>query len=389
MCKSTRIQSSGQTLGRTNQNFQPQDYDAFKEKALHNGIKRHTVSFGDFTLLTDKLIEHRGTQFEITEQAFKSLVKLCGMSNGQLENINKQLGEKTSHKLLEMMQVAMAGIPGKNKVCMLINSVNCKIVDFTKSAESVLSNNAYFKLFEDVMSNHAGMHIKNMAITENGNVEISVLNDNWEFNVGGLKEEFFKSGLVFINTPDSTIINPFNERLTCTNGMITASEGLSLILKNSDPNEVNGFFSAVRNLTGVLNFEKEFKMRVLRMMDTQASYAELISVRKGVEYHVANYTDPYVRATVESFIPKMEVERAFMLHKINLSEIDKKSYKKIRTMLTVWDLVNKLTDLSSHPKTYGLALNSGNASIFALQREAGALAFKELYDLECEVKQIF
>jgi len=376
------------TLGRTN-NFTADQYDAFKERALHNGIIRKTISFGDFRLLTDKLIEYAGTQFEITEDAFKSLVKLCGLSNGQLDKINTALGEKTSHKLLEMMQVAMSGIPGKNTLCMLVNKTTCKVVDFTKAAESVLSNNAFFALFEDVMNNQSGMRIKNMALTENGNVEISVLNDNWEFNVGGLNDEYFNSGLVFINTPSSTIINPFNERLTCTNGMVVATEGLSLILKNSDPTHVNGFFDAVRNLSGVLNFEKEFKMRVLRMMDTQASYAELIDVRKAVESQVANMEDPFIRSTVESFIPKMEVERAFMLHKINLIDHDKKTYKKIRTMLTVWDLVNKLTDLSSHPQQYGLSLNNGNASMFMLQREAGTLAFKEQYDLECQVKQIF
>lgn len=364
-------------------------YLSFKEKALNNGVIRRTLSYKDITLVSDKIVEYGGVQFEMTEQAFKSLVKLCGLSNGQLEKINTALGEKTSNQLLKMMQLAMSSIPGKSSLCMLVNKINCKVVDFTKAAESVLSNNAFFKLFEDVMNNHEGMEIKNLAITENGNVELSVINTNWEFNVGGLKDEYFNSGLVFINTPDSTIINPFNERLICTNGMVVAQDGLSLILKNSDPTHVNGFFDAVRNLKGVLNFENEFKSRVLRMMDTQASYAELIDVRRGVEYEVANMTDPNTRATVESFIPKMEVERAFMVNRINLAEVDKKTYKKIRTMLTVWDLVNKLTDLSSHPQRYGLTLNHGNSSVFGLQKQAGELAFKDQYDLECQIQQVF
>lgn len=364
-------------------------YAAFKEKALHNGIIRKTIAFGDFQIVTDRLIMYAGVQFQITEEAFKSLVKLCGMSNTQLNKFDTALGEKTTLKLLEMMQVAMSGVAGKNTICMLINKASCQVIDFTKAAESVLSNNAYFKLFEEVMNNHSGMEIKNMALTVNGNVELSVLNNDWEFNIGGLNDEFFNSGLVFINTPTATIISPFNERLTCTNGMVVATEGLSLILKNSDPIHVNGFFDAVRNLSGVLNFEKAFKARVIRMMDTQASYAELLGVRNAVDSQVANLTDPYVRSTVESFIPVLEVERAFMLHRINLMNVDKQSYKKIRTMLTVWELVNQLTDLSSHPQNYGLTLNNGNASIFQLQREAGALSFKDIYDLECSVKQIF
>lgn len=381
--------SNRQSSTAAKQTISMDQFNVFKDKALNNGVTRKMVSFSDITILTDKLVTYQGVQFEITEDAFKSLVKLCGLSNGQLEKINAALGEKTSHKLIQMMQMAMFTVAGKNTICMLVNKVNCKIVDFTKSAESVLSNNAFFKLFEDVMNNHSGMYIKNLAITENGNVEISVLNEDWEFNVGGLNDEFFKSGLVFINTPNSTIINPFNERLVCTNGMVVADEGLSLVLKNTDAANVNGFFDAVRNMKGVLNFEQEFKRRVLRMIDTQASYAELLTVRKAVESHVSNMIDPDVRATVESFVPKMEVERAFMLNRINLTDVDKKTYKKIRTMLTVWDLVNKLTDLSSHPQRYGLGLQHGNSSVFQLQREAGELSFKDQYDLECQVPQIY
>lgn len=43
----------------------------------------------------------------MTEEAFKSLVRMCGMSNGQLEKINSAPGEKTGAKLLDMMKVAM------------------------------------------------------------------------------------------------------------------------------------------------------------------------------------------------------------------------------------------------------------------------------------------
>ena len=68
--------------------------------------------------------------------------------------------------------------------------------------------------------------------------------------------------------------------------------------------------------------------------------------------------------------------------------MDEKKKKAIRSMYTVWELVNKLTDLSSHPLRYGLSLRNGNASIFNLQKVAGELAFKEQYDLT-SVVQLF
>jgi hypothetical protein len=370
-------------------NVSQEQYNEFKEKALNHSIVRRVISFKDLTLISDSIIEYSGVQFQMTENAFKSLVKILGLSNGVMETITKQLGESVTNKLLSMMKVAMSSDTSKNTICILVDKKTSKIVGFSKSAQSILSNNAYFTLFEQTMNNHTGMHIKNMGITENGNIEISVLNDNWEFNVGGLSDEYFKSGLVFINTPDSTIINPFNERLVCTNGMVVSDNGLSLILKNGDANSISGFFDAVRNLSGTINFEKEFKNRIIKMMDTKASYGEVLSVRKNVEYHVSNISHPDVRASVEQFIPTQYIHRSFLDQKVDIYKIDSKNYAKINTMLTVWDLVNRLTDLSSHPVKYGFELQHGNSSIFELQKAAGNLSFKKQYDLECAVKQIF
>lgn len=368
-------------------------YNAFKDKALNHSVVRRVISLKDITLVSETIIEYSGVQFIITESAFKSLVKILGLSNGFLETISKNLGEEVSSKLLTMMKTSLSNTTDKNSVCMLVDKSTLKIINFTKAADSILSNNAFFTLFEQTMENHTGMHIKNMGITEEGNIELSVLNDNWEFNVGGkgtgLNDEYFKSGLVFINTPTQTIVNPFNERLVCTNGMVVSHEGLSLILRNTDTNSVNGFFDAVRNLKGTANFEQVFKQRIIKMMDTQASYGELLDIRKSCEYNILNMKDPDVRNMVETFIPTQYVHQAFLEQKIDIDTISDKNYAKIRTMLTVWDLVNKLTDLSSHPQRYGLQLTNGDSSIFSLQRKAGELSFKKQYDLECAVKQIF
>ncbi len=374
--------------------FTSGQYDLFKKQTLESGIIRKTITYGQFKLLSEQFIElitgETKTIFEISAEAFKDLIKLSGLSNTQFNKINATLGEKAGQNLLKLMQTALSSEPGKNTLCMLVNKNTTRVEGFVKSAQGVLSNQAFFALFEDVMNNHKGMEIKNMSVSNNGNVEISVLNKNWEFNVAGLNDEFFHSGIALINTHDATIINPFNERLTCTNGMVVTEKGLSLILKNSDSEKVNGFYDAVRNLGGVLEFETAFKQRVIRMMNSVASYAELKECHGAVSYEVVDMMNPENRNVVESFLPVREIQDAFMLqHRVNLSEVDKKMYKKIRTNLTVWDLVNNLTDLSSHPEKYGVNLRQGNSSVFNLQKKAGEISFKENYDLEMTVPQIF
>lgn len=366
------------------------NYQSFKEKALNNTILRKTIAFSDFEILDEQTVFYAGNKLLMTETAFKNLVGLIGITSQSFKNLNAQLGDKATKSLISLMKESKAKMQDKNTVCICIDTKSLQVVNFLKNATGVLSNKAFFGLFEDVMQNHTGMEIKNMSITAEGNVEISVINNNWEFNVGNFKEEYFKSGLVFINTPDCTIVNPFNERLTCTNGMVVSEKGMSLILKNADNAQKNAFFDQVRNIPNLANFEMEFKKRISVMMQTVASYAELKEARTNAEYCIANMADPDVSRMVESFLPTREVWQAFMAHQIDLGKLDHKHYSKIRTPFTVWELVNKMTDLSSHPKKYGFVLKEGNASMFMLQREAGALAFKQpAYDLESPVKQIF
>lgn len=365
-----------------------EEYQNFKKRVENNSIVRRVIPMSDLEIISDKLVGYAGVEFEITENAFKNLVKILGLSNGVMKTVTDKLGENVTSRLVSMMKTAI--MAEKNSICLLVNKSNAKIVGFTNSAESILSNNAYFSLLEQTMNNHKGMEIKNMSITDAGNIEISVLNNNWEFNVGGLNDEFFKSGLVFINTPDKTIINPFNERLVCTNGLeVSSAKGMSLILSKNDSGSVSGFFDKVTNLKGINNFEQEFKARIVRMMDTQASYDEMLTVHKAVTFHVMNTQEEMTRANIESFIPLSEVKQAYLQHNIDLNLLDSKKYKKIRTMLSVWDLVNKLTDLSSHPRKYGFDLVNGSSSIFELQRLAGDITFKSEYDLEEPFKQLF
>lgn len=369
-----------------------EQYYDFKDKVKKSGIVRKSVSLKELTIISQSLIGYAGVDFEMTEDAWKNLIKLTGLSIGVMKEIDDKLGENVSKKLLDMMRIACSSNQDKQKICMLFNKHTAKIVGFTKSAEGVLSNNGFFTLFEQTMNNHSGMQIKNMAISENGNVEISVLNNNWEFNVNhngkGLSDEYFKTGLVFLNTPDATIVNPFNERLVCTNGMITAEQGLSLILRRSSAQEVSSFFDAVTNLKGTANFNEVFKSRIITMMDTQASYDEMLQTYTSCEWNIQNTKIQSVRDKLNEFIPINEVKDAYLKHNVNLDMLKSKELKKIRTMLTVWELVNALTDLSSHPAKYGFMLNS-DSSMFNLQRHAGELAFKPQYDLELPFKQLF
>ena len=315
------------------------------------------------------------------------LVKILGLTNGSIKTIDSSLGNKITASLLTMMKREMS--KGNKQVCMVFNKKLFQITAFTNQADGLLSNTAFFSLYFQTMNNNPNMDIRNMSISPEGNIDISVLNNSWEFDLKGFNEEYFKSGLTFLNSTDLTSVSAFNERLSCLNGMIADNlDGSSTILSRTH-GDVDSFFDIVTNLKDLNGFEDVFKARVGAMMNTQVSLDELTKAHKAFEYHTKNYDDKFVQASIESFIPLAETKHAFRKESIYLSHLTTKEKQQVRTGINMWDLVNGMTDLSSHPEKYGLQLINGSNSISDLQRTSGSLVFKKQYDLGSPVRQIF
>ena len=370
------------------------DYQSFKRGVLNTNFFRKEVELSEITIVSDEKISYKGVEMDMTQDAFKDLVKLLGLTQGVVKTFENILSKEAKTKIITLMKSAHATIEKKHKICMLVTS-NAVVCGFLRSIkEAVLSNNSFFQLFEEIMQIHSGMEIKTMALTKQGNVEITVVNRNWQFDIAGLKDEYFHSGMTFINMPDRTIINPFNERLVCTNGMVTQAKGMSLELLNSDATSINGFFDAVRNIKNMDYFQNEFKRRAMIMMKTVASYHEMKSVHNSimnqVNFHHMTESDALMaRTTIERFVPVSYVESEYMKNKVYLEEMDKKIWHQAKTNQTVWELVNALTDISSHSDRYMLPLVNGTASVFQMQKMAGELSFKSPLDLEAVLPNIF
>ncbi len=363
------------------------DYQSFKKLVMGGNATRKSIPLTEFVIKSEEVLIVRGVPMEMTKEAFSSLRKFLKIGSATYKDINKTIdnGQDINLSILCAMQMEMAKDVNNNSICIIIDNTSLKIINFVKSAQGVLSNQSFLELFEDTMSNHSNMVIKNLAVNE-GIVEISVINNDWEFDVDGMKDEFFKSGVVFINTPDSTIINPFNERLVCTNGMVVSESGMSLILKKGGTEkETNVFFDNARNLKGFESFGVKFKKRIIHMMNTTASYKELHNATAAM-FDAVDSSDPSVKETIDYYMCNNEIKRAYLKHNIDLTMLDQRQWARIYTMHTVWDLVNHLTELSSHPVKHGLSLKEGNTGMFTLQKNAGELAFKEIYDLESPIQ---
>lgn len=384
----TNAQFSGRRRGNFGNDVSQEAYDTFKAGALDNKLIRSKVLLSDIRILAEDKLSLKGVAFKMTDDAFVSLVKVLGLTKGVMGTFESALGKGGRDKIVDLMRVAMSGKEGRSEVTVVLNRTTNAIVDVRRDAMNVLSTESYFQLFEDVMNGHSNMNIKRMSMSQNGSVEIAVVNNSWEFQVAKLNNEFFHSGLVFINKPNQTVINPFMERLVCTNGMVVSETGSSIILKSTDAVQLAGFYEQVRNITDLHGAENEFKARVVRMMKTVASYGEMRHAMTNLKYWLSS-EDSQVLQTMNEYLPLNEVRAAYVAATGMDIENEQRYWKRAETNQTVWQLVNGLTDLSSHPERHGLLLKGGNRAVFELQKVAGELAFKKEYDLEAEMPSIF
>lgn len=364
-------------------------YEAFKKEALGKSLLRQEGALSDLRVESEGRISYKGTKMDITNDAFGSLVKVLGLNKTVMGNFDKALGKGAQTELIDVMRTALAGNEAKNKVTLVMNAQTGAIVDFRKSAGSVLSNSAFFNLFEDVMNKHSNMNIKRMSIAANGAVDITAINPGWEFQVARLSDEIFHSGLAFGNKYNQSIISPFTERLVCTNGMVIQEKGMSLELKGSSASDLSTFLGAVRSIADVSFFENEFKGRVNRMANTVASYEEMHHAYTNIK-HWLSVEDSEAMSTINEQLPLQEVRADYLRAGLDIENEKKVTWRKAETPMSIWEVTNVVTDLASHPEAYGLTMRGENTrGVLALQKLAGELAFKKEYDHEGSIPSIF
>lgn len=389
-----------------NTSYSQSEYEAFKQQCEDNAPIIKSLNISNLNIIDGQTISIRqyvngGAQeadFHITPDALKDLMKVLGLTYGVYNTFIDTIGSKATVAIIEAIREKIQGEDKKNKISLVISKTTGKVVSVVKYKGNMLATNTYFKLVEVALNGfeNNGMIIKNMTVSENFNIAITVVNNNWKFDLEGLqhglKDEYFTSGMTIIKTPTSIAINPFNERLVCTNGMVDTSKTNAIVLNSSEPKAIEAFFEQAGNFgKGRNSFELDFKRRVIKMLSTNASFAELEKAYNSVNYYL-NQAHTRSKMQLNADLHILDINHAFeSKYGINLFKESVKVKEKIITDYSMWDLVNKLTYIASNPfKTeYEFSNNDLNSIVFALQKTAGEFTFKPHYDLGISVPQIF
>jgi hypothetical protein len=344
-------------------------YADFKETSLRNQPLRKTIALTDLRFITMDLVEFNGLKLGVDRQAIKDLLQIVGFSTTGLRNLTTSVGEDGAQMFLNSLKNAI----GNNKSMQVTIAVTPdRIISRIQKdgASAIISGETYFDTFERLANTH-NLEISSADFNKgNGNIYIRATNSKGnQHQVENLANEVFQTGLSLSRTSNGLQADPYMDRLVCTNGNVLRAFDESFNLRSMDPKTWNEFYQHMERIEKMNFVPAAFNNKVIEAINTPSSLLEL---ERGANLLLQN-----------SNIEKHELEMFFKGHKhtygklhsanIDTLKLTNKQKANIRTGVSVWDVINGVTDFASHNYGFNKAANSDTH----LQMVAGDLLAKD------------
>jgi len=349
-----------------------------KKQILDDGYFQEVkISSKDVRVIDLKHIQVRENIIEVDKSMMTKLLNAMGMSKLLVQNLHKQFGDddKLLNFLIKKFKTAQNG--GKS-LTFIWNMNSRRLVNIVATDKIMLNHKTYFDILENKILSKPNMKIDRIALDANtGGVVAKMFSSN-DFDVLGLKDEYFKGGYTFDYNLTELRSNYFMMRQVCKNGAIGMKEIATL--SANKPEDVGQIILDVRsNAWSNLNIDS-FKHDVIKNMHTKASLAE------------AEFLDKKVRGILT---PDQYTEIQKTLTNNRLQDVlpqsayeNKDSMPSIYTDKTRYDLFNELTAVSSYFEKH-LGGNFSERANRKLQMQATAFLESKSDLPQSSVKQYF
>jgi len=343
-------------------------YELFKEDALRKQPIRKRVQLSELKIISLDSIEYAGILLGIRRSALKDLISLIGFSVKGQTLLQNNTGEEASIKILNSLKNLIARAKNEVEITVTPDRIITQIRNNKDS--SSISANAFFETAERLINVH-DLDLTGMNFNEsNGNINIQTISPNGDFQVGNFDEEQFKAGINISKSQGGIQANPYLNRLICSNGMVTTQFEEGFSLKSTDTKEWEQFYIHMTSLQKNGWAPAKFSQKVLEAKETAASYAEL---ERGT--HLILGSSNCKEDDLEMFFKgRKRTNIEFARNGIDLDKLNPKQKQNLRTSLSVWDVINGITDFASHNYGYEKKKNSDGH----LQVSAGYMLCKEL-----------
>lgn len=316
-------------------------------------------------------------------------------------SLTREMLKSGDHKIASLLINGLKDYAASKRtkdVMLIANTKTREVVDIcSPNRYKRVTNDTLFDVTERILNDNSNLSLETVDYNPyNGTASINLLNnDEVGFAQAG-KDEFFKFGFSLIQTNKDTIVESYNQRLICSNGL-RASLGEGAIGNNSS-----------------IGFEDKFRLGGTGAEDVKI-FLNKIDLMKKSGFQPSGFESAINKAT-QTKASLHEIESAFRLSIDKITEGDasiKKQYQSsiarnyfhsygdamsrvikkghdplkmtdrqkafVKTGMTIWDVVNSMTFLGSN--NAGFPLENQHE----LKYKAGELFAKgtsQGYDLE-------
>jgi hypothetical protein len=338
-------------------------YEAFKTAALENEPVRKKINVKELKFITSTIVEVQGVNLFLSDEGLADLCRILGLSKKINKKMNSLFGEELAFTILNILKAAV-GNKSALTVTLVINDKR-QILKVMDSPLAMASYDNFFHITERLI-NKNNLELSNTSINERGEIVITS-KTNGEFAVNGFTDEVFQPGLSFSNAYTGIHVDPFMYRLVCANGMITRLFQESVHLQNVDHKSFEKFYFEVEELERNNFLPLKFGEKMREAARTPASISE---VEKGIK--MLEECAVIKAEQTEKFIPFLQTHIDYRKLNIDIKELTAVKKRNARSGISVWRLINGITDFASHD--YGYKFTPGGSQ--HLQIFAGNLLCK-------------
>lgn len=322
-------------------------YSEFKKEAIQNYPLFKTVPAGNLNYVDNDVLECDGLQMSFSQAAVNKMGRILKIpalgpnAFAKLESKELRLGLK--NEILKDY--------GKDKsITLLANRIQGRVTQVLE--KEIVSPDAYFDNFERIM-NSDKFSIKEMNFDEYGLPSISVVGDK-TLNFNNSAAEDFNTGLTFAHNNEGDLsLMSYLFRIICSNGMIAKD------LENDFVFDSNDFYNKIVSLKNNNYISPKLNDYFLRAMTNKASLQEVKDAGKLILNRTLqgiNYSE------IEQWNQYEKLNKVYR-DRYNVGGFNEMQRKQILTDVSLWDLVNGITDFASHD--YGYKVNRTDLQIEA------------------------
>jgi hypothetical protein len=347
-----------------------QQFEAIKETLTNNEHATKQVPISAIKL-TDRSfalnqIEIGGQPVKVSNGFFLRMAGMLKMNASLTREFIKNDNGKVAAAMMNALNDYRRTVKN-NDVLIIANTQTREVIDICDPRRyRRLTNESLFDMTQKIMNEHPSLIIETIdSSPTGGTATINFLNSEEIGFPGAGKDEFFKFGFSIIQTSKDTIVETYNQRLICSNGM-RVSLGSGAIGGNRDINfeekfrlggteadDIRTFLNRVDSMKKAGFVPGGFQHAIQSAVGTKASLAEVEQAMMLAQRKVREDDPQFKKGMIDAiernyFGGHAETMKRIAQKGMDPYKLNEKQKSFIKTGQSVWDVINSLTYLGSN-----------------------------------------